>query len=421
MRRLLPFVILTLLACSEGDTVSGGPAGLDGPDAPISLSSEHLFTVGAVDGDRWDVFGRVASVAFDQAGNLYILDGDAVRIAVVDPSGNLIRTVGKRGGGPGEFQMPFAFVPLSRGALAVFDLGKQGFQLFDPEGAFMESVSVDLSAGAPGTEMAVLPDGRLVSANGIQVSFGGPGADGDEQDEAGRPVHRFSLEGGGQDVLYRGWEPPLPESGFSESLEGDGGSRIDFTMRSVAYEPQLFFGVLSSGHVAVVDSTGYRVKLVDSSGAVSEVLERPVEPQAVDDRIRAAETERRLAAVDNQGTGRVMVIGGNGAGGMSIDQERMREMMRSQVESMTFSDVVPVISSLAVDGYDRIWVQRYGPLGEAEGPIDLLGAGGVYHGTLEAGSVVVPEAFGPDGLMAFVEEDELGVQTVRVARMAPVS
>ncbi|NNM32273.1 MAG: hypothetical protein HKO53_04380 [Gemmatimonadetes bacterium] len=102
---------------------------------------------------------------------------------------------------------------------------------------------------------------------------------------------------------------------------------------------------------------------------------------------------------------------------MGIDQERMREMMRRQVESMDFADVVPVISSLSVDGFGRLWVQRHDATGNDEGPIDLLGVGGVYHGTVPSGDLRVPDAFGPGGLAAYIEEDDLGVQTVRVVRV----
>ena len=383
----------------------------------MALEAEEVYRVGALDGDSWDVFGQVTSVAFDDSGNLYVLDSDASHISVVDPSGQLLHTVGKRGGGPGEFQAPFSFTPLPDGRLAVFDIGKRGFQVFGQDGSFLESVSVDLSEGGPGQEIGVRPDGRLVSAGGIRMSFGGPPGEEEGEEPEGRPVSLFSVDGMEKEELYWGWAPPPPETEMSETLEGGGGRSVSFTMRTRAFEPGLHFGVLSSGDVAVVDSTGYRVKIVDPAGAVVEVLERPLDPVLVDDAIRSAETERRLAAVDGQGGGRVMVIGG-GSGGMSIDQDQMQEMMRRQVESMDFAEVVPVISSLAVDGFDRLWVQRHDPTGDDEGPIDLLGPGGTYHGTIPAGEFAIPDAFGPDGLAAYIEEDDLGVQTVRVVRLS---
>ena len=416
MRRLALVSTLVAAACGADETSGPESAGLEGPDATIRVQAEDIYRVGAIDGDSWDVFGRIASVAFDPSGNLYILDGDANHVAVVDPSGELVRTVGKQGGGPGEFQAPFGFAPLPDGRLAVFDIGKQGFQVFDETGAFLESVSVDLSDGSPGQEIGVRPDGRLVSAGGIRMSFGGPPGDGEDEEPEGRPVSLFSVDGEDREVLYDAWAPPPPETEMSETLEGGGGRSMSFSMRMQAFEPGLHVAVFPSGQVAVVDSTGYRVKILDQAGSVVEVLERPIDPLMVDDAIREAETERRLAAVDGQGGGRVMVVGGGG-GGMSIDQERMQEMMRRQVESMEFAELVPVISALAVDGFGRLWVQRHDSTGDDEGPIDLLGPGGVYHGTIAEGAIEVPDAFGPDGIAAYIEEDDLGVQTVRVVRL----
>ena len=54
-------------------------------------------------GRRWDTFGRVAGVDFDESGNLYVLDTQAARFLVVDLHGNLVRRFGRLGEGPGEF------------------------------------------------------------------------------------------------------------------------------------------------------------------------------------------------------------------------------------------------------------------------------------------------------------------------------
>ena len=40
-----------------------------------------------------------------------------------------------------------------------------------------------------------------------------------------------------------------------------------------------------------------------------------------------------------------------------------------------------------------------------------------YIGTLPANGLRIPAAFGPNGLMAYIDSDEMGVQTVRVIRL----
>lgn len=102
-------------------------------------------------------------------------------------------------------------------------------------------------------------------------------------------------------------------------------------------------------------------------------------------------------------------------GGM---QEQMREMMVRQVETMVFTEVIPVIAHMAVDLEDRIWIARMGPGGDqTSGPTDILAATGDYIGTLPAEGLRIPAAFGPGGLMAYIDSDEMDVETVRVIRL----
>jgi len=78
---------------------------------------------------------------------------------------------------------------------------------------------------------------------------------------------------------------------------------------------------------------------------------------------------------------------------------------------------VPVIKEMAVDGEGRIWITRTAADGEAGGPTDVLALDGEYLGTLAAGDFRIPDAFGPNGLMAYIETDELDVPSVNVVRL----
>ena len=68
-----------------------------------------------------------------------------------------------------------------------------------------------------------------------------------------------------------------------------------------------------------------------------------------------------------------------------------------------------------LDGH--IWVLRRGEGPYDDGPIDVLVTDGRYLGSYRAGATPLPAAFGPDGLVAMIETNELGVQTVVVKRL----
>lgn len=399
---------------------ASGPRGLDAPDFTIAPQLETVYAVGALDGEPWETFGNVSNLAFDRDGYLYILDRDAGHVVLIDPAGSYVRTISNKGEGPGELGNPFGMVLLSGPRVAVFDFQKQGFQVFDRDGEFLESVSFDPQEGMPGGRMYAMPDDRVLSAGGIRIRMSGEGP---EEPPPGRPLDLFGLDGG-HETAYTAWEAPPPEREDTQELQSSGGRMRIQMQQSRAFEPELHVGVLSDGRIAVADSVGYRVKLVTPAGSVASTLERGVAPIEVTESIADAERARRLAELEEgggpAGGGAVTITasrtGGSG-GSVGIDRDAIRNMMRDRVESMLFSDAIPVIERMAVDWNDRIWVQRSALPGE-EGPTDVLTPDGQYLGTIGVEGMRIPQAFGPDGLVAYIEQDELEVQRVRVARLS---
>ena len=82
-----------------------------------------------------------------------------------------------------------------------------------------------------------------------------------------------------------------------------------------------------------------------------------------------------------------------------------------------FYPELAILHALATTWDGHIWVQRRGPYPDTDGPIDVLTADGDYIGTFPAGTPGMPAAFGPEGLVAFIELDEMDVATVVVRRL----
>lgn len=89
------------------------------------------------------------------------------------------------------------------------------------------------------------------------------------------------------------------------------------------------------------------------------------------------------------------------------------------IESREFFEEVPVVRRLRTSWNGRIWVQRRGDQPHEDGPIDVLEADGRYLGSYPRDAVAIPAAFGPSGLAAFIERDELDIQAVVVKRLPP--
>jgi hypothetical protein len=390
---------------------------LPADDSVISVVSEDIFSVGSLYGDEWETFSRVGGVAFDAEGNLYVLDADNFRVVKVGPAGNLLAEMGGEGGGPGEFGMPFGIAVTSEGEVRVFDLGYGGFVIFGPDGAYSRSVPVaDGTMIFPNGTLLVHPDGSVITAEGGTMSLQS-GPDGRPRFPTTRPVDRYTLGAEvGRSVIYEGWNPATAEGAPDLRTTSGGGIQIQAPpMR--AFDPDIMAGLFPDGRLVVMDSTDYRIKIMDPGSPPDTYLERPIEPREVTRRDREAERDRRRAEMEASGGPRIVMRTDDGSTG-GIPSEQARAMIEARMEGIQFGSEVPVIAGMGVDWDGTIWVQRSGDEVGEQGPVDLIAMDGTYLGSVAPGEIRIPDAFGPDGMAAFIETDELDVPRVVVRRLS---
>ncbi|GMR13061.1 MAG: hypothetical protein BMS9Abin29_1260 [Gemmatimonadota bacterium] len=397
---------------------------LPGQDRAIELEPETAYSIGSITGEEWETFGEVDRVAFDGAGNLYVLDRQNFRVVVVGPEGDLVREVGSEGDGPGELRFPLGFVVSPDGGVAVLDMGHQAFVVYDADGAFVGNARNDFQSGVLGGDIYYHPRGgavgtaggiRVTNNNGRQEISGGGSA----------PVRFVPFAGGGEpEQLYEAWRlPRVASSGASASFSSGGGG---FSVRGMsaarAFEPALLTGVLPDGRVVLSDSSAYALKLIGGEGGLQSVIRRPIAPRSVTRRDEEAEKARQLENLESGAGGAPVAImrttgGRGGTTTQRIEGEAISDMMRERIEGMVFADEVPVIEDLAVDWEGRIWVERTGRRVGEDGPTDLITADGKYLGTIAADGMRIPDAFGPGGLVAYIERDEFDLPTIVVKRL----
>jgi len=398
-------------------------------DRLLRASLEEVFRVGSMAGADWETFGDVRGVAFDGRGRLYVFDQQSSRVVVTDTQGRLVRTVGQVGEGPGELRMPVAFTVLRDGTIVIADMGHRAYQLFGPDGAFQRMVSF----GGGGNvirvgELAPDPRGDAIFSGGgnmvISMSREGPGEPPTLPTD--RPIEHIGISGTTAEakVIASGWQPPRAEPAEARPVRvgGSGGNFIAAVQGPRTFEPSLLMGPLADGGVAYSDSSGYAVKVVSPSGVLERVIRRPFPPRPVTDAMKEAEKERRLAELESGGGPQVRIaVAGPGSGAARpISQEAIREMMRGQIEQLRFYPELPVLLHLKTGWSGKIWAVRRGQEPTEAGAIDVLTPAGQYVGTFAAGSMKLPAAFGPEGLVAFLERDELDVPTVVVKRLPAV-
>ena len=388
---------------------------LPGEDVWLEVDFEEVYRVGAVFGEDWEQFGNVRKVAFDGAGQLFVFDNQADRVFVVGPDGQYRRAFGRAGEGPGEFRNPVALAVFRDGRAVVADTRHRAYHIFDANGDFERMVRM-VSEGALVVVTDLLPDpdgGALYSAVGaptLSMSYS-INAGAGPTPHISRPVERVWLTGevAIRDTVAEGW---LPQEGETPDVNVGGfeiGIRLPLPR---VFGPRMLPGVLPDGDVVFSDSSAYAIKIARPGTGVWRILTRPLQPVPVTSRVIEAEKERRLKALEESPDG------GGVINGVAISSEDRQRRARERIANLEFFDEVSIVRDLSTTWNGGIWVQRRREDASAEdGPIDVLSAEGRYLGSYPAGTIKMPAAFGPKGLAAFVEEDELGVKVVVVRRL----
>ena len=409
------------LAIAAG-ACSDVPDDTSSTDRPLTAEFVEVFRVGDMDPPDWAQFGTPPTLGFDGAGNLFVLNPDVPVVAVLDRDGGLVQTLGGGGEGPGEFGDYADDIYVWRdGTVVVADRGRGTYVVFAPDGSFDRQVNMSAGQVADYGTMAFRsgarphPDAVALVARGlndkVQAMF--QRIESPNTTIGPRGLERLTLGPAGiiAEPIVKAGEVWAPASGEEASGATDEPRKFD---------PGLLFDVLPDGSVAYSDSAGYSIKLVAGDGARIRSIARPISPEPVTSEVERtvrgsamADFERLFGdPADPQGPDRAML-------------ELMGQMvaeMRADIEGMRFNHEIPVVLSLKATWEGGLWVQRRregDPWEGAVGVIDVWNPGGSYVGTLPPDDPPMPDAFGPDGLAAWVELDELDVPTIIVGRLPP--
>ena len=435
-RQLVTFTTLSLVAIlpTAPDLRAQEVIDLPSRDQPLDADFEEIFRVGVRDGDEREMFAHVASVAFDANGNLYVVDGlyyqMDTRIVVFDASGNFVREFGSMGEGPGEFNRPSEIAVMRDGTIVVEDLGHRAYQLIDANGEFLRMVR--MARGGIGIH-DLLPDPRgggvfMKKDDGVSFTISSSSGGTPPAAPTSRPLWRMDLGGeeARNDTVVAAWQAPRGEVPDRPGLPPG-------EPEAPTYEPPFLAGVLPDGSVVHSDSSAYELQITPPRhGGSARVLRRPLRPRPVTDEMEEAYNK----IVSNRG---------------SIVNRTTGERTTYELPKRVFHPEVSILLALATTWEGRIWVQRRGeeagnprssgaidmdslrrlppgtyemPIGPVSwstpGPIDVVTADGRYVGTFAPEATAMPDAFGPDGMAAFIELDEFDVASVVVRRLPGV-
>jgi hypothetical protein len=105
------------------------------------FSLEEELSIGETEGREEYMFSEIRSIAVDEAERIYVLDMKEAHVKVFDQNGTYIRTIGKKGQGPGELNLAFSIHITSQNELVVEDYNSR-LAFFSSEGEFKRNLSI---------------------------------------------------------------------------------------------------------------------------------------------------------------------------------------------------------------------------------------------------------------------------------------
>ncbi len=339
---------------------------------PVEWRAEVAVTVGTDTAGPYQ-FGRIASVALDRRGSIFILDAASRQLSTFDSLGTFRGLWGRRGRGPGEYVSPQSIAML-HDSVALLDLASTGVvKLYAPNGQWIRDQLISWPSGEHGLKLyPTPPDGYWISTY-VRSSV------------RYRHVIIHQLPSGTADTIDE--YIPIVLGSPPITCEISGG----FSWYPVPFGPVSLSRPLPNGEQAVAISGSYRIAVLASDGDTARVVERDAIPGPIGD----DEWNREVAKFRTWRATR----GNPKCTANDFDRPSAR----------------PVLESMFIDDERQLWVESHSPGGSI---YEVFG----LDGSLRARVTGLPPTGGVDpsivgGRIAMYAPDENDIPRVRVFRI----
>ncbi len=291
-------------------------------------------------------FSQLSDVAVDDKGRVYVSDAKENNIKVFDAAGGYLKTIGRTGQGPGEFNYPTE-IEFVRGRLYVRELLNHRVSVLDAEGIFIKSISYEITEGS-WWGMRALPDGRFIVQKEIF----------DFKDMNAPHEARLDLYSGDLVFLKTLYRHEIRQNKYiSEPV---------MTNVPIPFAAIVHWSILPDGKIVVGYSGSYEIEIHDPDKGKLASFKHDYKPAEV-------------TAKDKETYFQGMITGFGGPGGMTTTKGAPDHI----VKNTEFPKFKPPFLDLKTDGQGRIWVELYGAtIGNESPPRDIFDSAGRFLGSV---------------------------------------
>ena len=375
---------------------------------------------GEPDRDTSGAIWRVRGLARLTDGRIAVLSSGNSQVQLFSPSGALVKTIGRRGEGPGEFLRPKRMRYLPPDTLMVWDEWMGPVTSFDTTGSVLERRTIDLGralerlpGAGSGAPIVPLPDGSFVAG----INVGSPES---EPPKAGDRVRHHSMRYMRLDEAYAtadfgSW--PGPDSyAVPEGLSGISPfARWFLSAWDNLFLIEVVNTYITAGgrpvSIYIGDGERNEIRQYALDGTLVRVIRRTIDPVPRSGRAHRAWQRNRIRYL------------------MAVNEDA--SWVRPIVEAVPGEPYYPAFAGLTVDAEGYLWVREWSEsetgwpdqwsvfspegrwLGVLRGPPNATGPAG---SDLFLCGEIVPCWIGADYFLA-LRMDELGVERVEGYRL----
>ncbi len=317
----------TDVAVIERDSAGVRIAESPGDDAAVpqwQLEAPRV-SIGVLEGEAAYQFDGVRASML-HGDRIIVLNGGSQELRYFDLEGQHVRTVGRKGGGPGEFEGATWIGRHAGDSIAVYDSRHRRISMFDREGNLGRSITPEFSFGSIAGRLA---DGSYIIRPSI---FIGPDSEmrmGLQRQDVG--VLRVSPDGQTVDTLaiYPGSEAVMDGGGT--------GQQRWISIRTLPFGRSTQMAAADSV-VYVGTSDAWAIDVLDGQGTLRRSIRRLRELPLVTPEMIERYRESQLASITNENARR--------------ESERF-------YATVDYPERLPAHGALQVDEDGNLWVQDY--------------------------------------------------------------
>jgi hypothetical protein len=272
------------------------------------------------------LFVNPIDVVADIKGNIFILDISDNNIKKFNPSGKFLKVIGRKGQGPGEFNMPSDLV-LARDCLAVLDMGNQRLSTLTLDGEPIKSGGLSSFAAMP-RKIKALPNGDLI----VETEKS-------HYEDFNKP----------QDCALEIVSPDLRSKKVIYSHQANRYKYIRFqqavTNAIQPFSPDVYWDASPDGKIVIGFSDRYEISIYDAEGLRLTTLTHSYDPAKVTENDKKSFFDATtLISPDGTMQGPPDII----------------------VKNTKFPRIKPAFNDIMTDSDGNIWVHSYGKDTEKE-------------------------------------------------------